>query len=135
MTRKNWKNQIQRYQRIEFPDTKTLAYELKAGMANGEPIHYLCITCADKKKKTTLQPNHISLDCPECKSKYTDENATPSEEDGGVEWWRVEDVLVTNHIPRGDSVCSLLVLEDCFFRRTILIRFTRRDHIVSTAAP
>lgn len=82
-----------------------------------------------------MQSNHISLDCPECKSKYTDENATPSEEEGGVEWWRVEDVLVTNHIPRGDAVCSLLALEDCFFRRTILIRFTRRDHIVSTAAP
>jgi len=52
----NWENLIQRYEHAEFP-TKALAYKLKSEMANdGEPIHYLCNACVDKKKKTTLQP-------------------------------------------------------------------------------
>ncbi len=61
--------QMQRYQLVEFPDTKALAYKLKPAMAlpNDEPMHYLCIACAEKKKKTTMQPNHIYLNCPESK--------------------------------------------------------------------
>lgn len=62
----DWENQMQRYELIEFP-TKTLAYKLKPAMANGEPIHYLCPTCADKKKKITLQPSGRQLYCHECK--------------------------------------------------------------------
>lgn len=86
----DWKNQIQRYQLIEFSDTKTLACKLKADMANGEPMHYLCITCADKKKKTTLQPSHISLDCPECKSNIQTRMPPPQKKrqvlSGGELW-------------------------------------------------
>jgi hypothetical protein len=63
----DWKRQIQRYELFQFP-TGTFAYKLKADMANGEPIHYLCSTCADKKQKTTLQPHYRHLNCPE--SRY-----------------------------------------------------------------
>ena len=63
----DWKSQIQRYELFQFP-TGTFAYKLKEDMANGEPIHYLCSACADKKQKTTLQPNYRHLNCPE--SRY-----------------------------------------------------------------
>ena len=63
----DWNTQMQRYELFEFP-TKALAYQLKPEMANGAPIHYLCTACVDKKKKTTLQPIHRYLRCPECQS-------------------------------------------------------------------
>jgi DNA-directed RNA polymerase subunit RPC12/RpoP len=61
----DWKSQIQRYSLFQFP-TGALAYALKPGMGNGEPMHYLCTACVDKKKKTTLQPKGCGLRCPEC---------------------------------------------------------------------
>ena len=63
----DWKSQIQRYQLITLP-TGALVHQLKEPFLNGEPIHYLCTACVDKKKKTTLQPIDIYLRCPECKS-------------------------------------------------------------------
>ena len=62
-----WNSQIQRYALFQFP-SGALAYALKAGMENGEPLHYLCTACVDKKKKTILQPSGRQLHCPECKS-------------------------------------------------------------------
>ncbi len=85
----DWKSQMQRYKFIQFP-TGTLAYQLKPEMANGEPIHYLCTACVDKKKKTTLQPNHIYLDCPECKSSIQTEVPPPGPQrrgSGGANSW------------------------------------------------
>lgn len=63
----DWQKEMQRYQLIEFP-TKALALKLRADMANGEPVHYLCKACADKKQKTTLQPLNRLLLCPESKN-------------------------------------------------------------------
>ncbi|MGH9547751.1 MAG: hypothetical protein ACRD3W_00185 [Terriglobales bacterium] len=60
----DWKNQMQRYKLFEFP-TRALAYQLKRELANGEPVHYPCTACADKKKKTILQPISSYLHCPE----------------------------------------------------------------------
>lgn len=60
----DWKSQMQRYELFEFP-TKALAYKLKSEMANTLPMHYLCTACADKKKKTILQPASSYLHCPE----------------------------------------------------------------------
>lgn len=59
--------QMQSYELFEFP-TKTLACKLKEEMASGKPLHYLCTACAEKKKKTTLQPLHGHLHCPESPS-------------------------------------------------------------------
>ena len=69
----DWKSQIQRYHLFQFP-TGALAYALKADMANGEPMHYLCTACVDKKKKTTLQPSSRHLHCPECKIRIATES-------------------------------------------------------------
>jgi hypothetical protein len=73
----DWNTQMQRYQLVEFPDTKTLALKLRADMANGEPIHYLCRACADKKQKTTLQPLNRHLHCPESRYHVTEVEALP----------------------------------------------------------
>lgn len=72
----DWKSQMQRYALFEFP-TGALAYALKPGMENGEPIHYLCTACVDKKKKTTLQPHGSFLHCPECKSNIAMQGPPP----------------------------------------------------------
>jgi DNA-directed RNA polymerase subunit RPC12/RpoP len=72
----DWKSQIQRYELFEFP-TKALAYALRQGMENGEPMHYLCTACFDKKKKTTLQPDGRLLHCPECKSSIAMQSQPP----------------------------------------------------------
>ena len=72
----NWEGQIQRYALTPFP-TGALAYALKQGMENGEPMHYLCTACVDKKKKTTLQPNGRLLHCPECKTNISMRHAEP----------------------------------------------------------
>jgi uncharacterized protein YlaI len=51
----DWDAEMRRYELFEFP-TKTLAYRLKADMANGQPIHYLCPDCINKRVPTKLQP-------------------------------------------------------------------------------
>ena len=62
-----WESEAQRYQLIEFPETKALAYKVKPGMEQGELLHYLCTSCFDKKQKSTLQPNGRLLRCQLCK--------------------------------------------------------------------
>ncbi len=87
----DWKQEMNRYQLIEFPDTKALALQLRADMANGEPIHYLCRACAERKKKTTLQPIATYLHCPQCQSNIDAATAPPSPRrkqiSGGNESW------------------------------------------------
>ncbi|MFZ6774070.1 hypothetical protein ACO0LB_15280 [Undibacterium sp. SXout7W] len=73
----DWKSQIQRYALFQFPATNALAYALKAGSECGEPMHYLCTACVDKKKKTTLQPHGRFLHCPECKTDIATEKSKP----------------------------------------------------------
>lgn len=58
----DWEGQMKRYKLHEFP-TNGLAYALQPGMEQGEPIHYLCTTCADQKQKTILQPRGNLLYC------------------------------------------------------------------------
>lgn len=85
----DWKTQMQSYELFEFP-TKALAYKLRADMANTTPMHYLCTACADKKKKTILQPIAMYLHCPECKSNIDADNPPPSHKrrtlNSGVNW-------------------------------------------------
>lgn len=72
----DWESQMKRYKLHAFA-TGVLAYALRPGEENGEPMHYLCITCVDKKKKTTLQPQSRALHCPECKLNITTEKSPP----------------------------------------------------------
>ena len=62
----NWEGQMKRYKLHEFP-TRALAYALQPGMEQGEPLHYLCASCVDKKQKSTLQPYGRLLRCTVCK--------------------------------------------------------------------
>jgi hypothetical protein len=61
----DWECQMKRYKLHEFP-TRALAYALQPGMEQGEPLHYLCTSCVDKKQKSTLQPHDHFLRCPVC---------------------------------------------------------------------
>lgn len=72
----DWKTKMQRYTLVQLP-TRALAHQLKPEMANGELMHYLCVACADKKKKTTLQPINNYLRCPECKSDIPAQEPPP----------------------------------------------------------
>lgn len=72
----DWKSQMQSYELFEFP-TKALAYQLKPELAHTMPMHYLCTACADKKKKTILQPRPLYLECPECKSMIRIQDLPP----------------------------------------------------------
>lgn len=71
-----WESQMKRYKLHEFA-TGALAYALSPGKENGEPMHYLCITCVDKKKKTTLQPKNRGLHCPECRINIITKESPP----------------------------------------------------------
>ncbi len=72
----DWESQMKRYKLHAFA-TGTLAYALRSRKENGEPMHYLCTTCVDKKKKTTLQPKSSVLYCPECKINIITEESPP----------------------------------------------------------
>lgn len=63
----NWESQMQRYALFEFP-TRALAYAVKPGMEQGQPLHYLCTSCVDKRQKSILQPQGRFLYCPVCKT-------------------------------------------------------------------
>lgn len=58
----SWDAQMQRYELFAF-ETKAMAYALKQGMENGQPMHYLCLSCADKRQRSTLQPRNRYLVC------------------------------------------------------------------------
>ena len=75
----SWDAQIQRYELFAF-ETKAMAYALRPGMENGQPMHYLCLPCADKRQRSTLQPNGRFLVCPNptCKATIAVEKALPT---------------------------------------------------------
>lgn len=86
----DWKTQMQSYELFEFP-TKTFAYKLKPELAKATPLHYLCAACANKKKKTMLQPNYVYLECPDCKSTIQVQSPPlrsqrRSQISGGISW-------------------------------------------------
>lgn len=42
-----------------------LVFAMKKGMENGQPEHYLCVTCIEKRQITRLQPDgEVFLACP-----------------------------------------------------------------------
>lgn len=82
----DWNTQMQSYGLFEFP-TKALAYKWQPKITKGgEPMHYLCTACVDKKKKTTLQPSSRHLHCPECKSHIRTEPDPPSDNRTRPSW-------------------------------------------------
>ncbi|MES2014055.1 MAG: hypothetical protein V4445_09895 [Pseudomonadota bacterium] len=68
---------MKRYKLHAF-ETGTLAYALQPSMAEGQPMHYLCTSCVDKKQKTTMQPNGRHLRCPSCKTDIVIKPAQPN---------------------------------------------------------
>ncbi len=70
----DWDGLMKRYALQAFP-TGALAYALQPGMEQGQPLHYLCTACVDKKKKTTLQPSGRLLHCPECNTNLATQSA------------------------------------------------------------
>ena len=80
----DWEGQMKRYKLHEFP-TRALAYALKPDMEQGEPLHYLCASCVDKKQKSTLQPHDRFLLCQVCKTDIEIKHyvSTPPVDSGG----------------------------------------------------
>lgn len=82
----SWGRQMQRYVLFAFP-TGTLAYAIKPGMEQGEPPHYLCTTCVERKQKTTLQPHGRFLKCQVCKTDIEIQKFSPPPVNhGGGSW-------------------------------------------------
>lgn len=68
----NFERQALRYILNEF-ESGMLAYALKPGMENGEPMHYLCNNCMENRKLSKLQPVKVgskifAYTCHFCKS-------------------------------------------------------------------
>lgn len=63
----NWEGEMQRYALFQFP-TGTFAYALKPGREQGEPHHYLCAACLDKRQISKMQPisGGVTLLCHAC---------------------------------------------------------------------
>jgi hypothetical protein len=83
----NWESQMKRYRLHAFP-TGALAYALQPGMEQGEPLHYLCASCVDKKQKSTLQPHDRWLRCQVCKVEIEFQDLPPSSSRGRNSSWR-----------------------------------------------
>jgi hypothetical protein len=78
---KNMQADFQRYQLTSFP-FGGYAYSLKPGMDNGEPQHYLCVTCMNQRKKSILQPSGQGfLRCGLCSNEIQIANVSPGEVD------------------------------------------------------
>jgi len=52
---KNWQREMERYELHKFV-TGSFAFVVKVASENGEPSHFICTVCADKRQKTILQP-------------------------------------------------------------------------------
>ena len=65
-----WTHQIGRYELIEFQATGGLAYALRSESADGQPMHYACTACVDKRQFSLLQPmnGRRFLHCLSCKA-------------------------------------------------------------------
>jgi hypothetical protein len=70
MALENWEREKERYDLYAAP-LGTFTHRLKANMAQGEPIHYLCANCFTDKKKSVLQfavgKYSVEKVCPRCK--------------------------------------------------------------------
>jgi hypothetical protein len=62
----DWNKRIGRYRLHKF-ETGTLAYMLRPDMAEGDPEHYICASCADRGHISKLQPlGSTQLQCHPC---------------------------------------------------------------------
>lgn len=82
----NWEGQMKRYQLQAFP-TGALAHALQPGMEYGQPLHYLCTACADKRQKSTLQPDGRHLKCHICKLSIEIKDFVPPPVNRGGSSW------------------------------------------------
>jgi Zn finger protein HypA/HybF involved in hydrogenase expression len=82
----DWKVQLQRYALSQFP-TQAFAYALKPGMEQGEPHHFICAACVNKKYKSILQPDGRYLRCPTCQTEIAMREASPIQVDHGDSWF------------------------------------------------
>ena len=70
-----WDTEKRRYQMRDYGGG-TIAYELKAEMASGEPPHRLCAACYQNRKKGLLQPIGPNaylqeiVKCTECSKEF-----------------------------------------------------------------
>ena len=81
----NWETEMQRYSLFQFP-TGALAYAVNPGMEQGQPTHYLCTSCVDKRQKTILQPHRRYLKCQVCKTDIETQDFVPPTVHRGSSW-------------------------------------------------
>lgn len=71
-----WEQQQKRYQLVDY-GAGTFAYELMAGMENGEAPHRACPSCFEKRQRYVLHFLHRNnrqqdvYQCPSCSTKYS----------------------------------------------------------------
>ena len=61
--------ELDRYSLWETP-TGSIVYRLKEAAAGDEPMHYLCPTCVEEKRKSILQGGERYRECPVCKTEF-----------------------------------------------------------------
>jgi hypothetical protein len=69
-----WDRQKQRYQLEKLPPS-VFVYSLKPSMAEGEPPHYICAKCYERRKRSILhgsgkEQGIETFHCRECDSKF-----------------------------------------------------------------
>jgi Zn finger protein HypA/HybF involved in hydrogenase expression len=79
---KAWDGEKERYQ-LRQVGSGAFVYALKGTMANGEPAHWLCANCYQKREKGVLQRSPASdnfrqiFTCPVCKNHVTPNRSAP----------------------------------------------------------
>ena len=73
-TQNAWESEASRYELKDF-GSETFAYLLKDDMSNGEPIHRVCPTCFQQRRKSVLQFQDKSFQqdvytCPSCSDEF-----------------------------------------------------------------
>ncbi len=67
-----FEKQMARYA-LSQTDGGAIVYALKPECAEGEPMHYLCPACLDRRQRPILQPVGKFLHCTHCGAKYAAE--------------------------------------------------------------
>lgn len=79
--RDGWETDKQRYKLIALGAGSTV-YALKSGLADGEPPHYLCVSCYNASKKSILQAARNAekwtvFRCNTCKAEWQTNSMGP----------------------------------------------------------
>ena len=81
---KTFESESLRYQLTKFA-FGGYVYSLKPGMERGEPLHYLCASCMNQRKKSILQPiGEAFLRCSLCHEEIQISHISPG--DAGPKW-------------------------------------------------